>query len=67
MTKPTPSSPAVRQDPPSWQAGYKAGHTGASTTPPPGVDPLAWVSGVIEGQADRQAGKVRPLVRPPVP
>ena len=60
--------PAVRQDAKSWQAGYKAGHSGKPTdAPPPGVDGLAWSSGVIEGQADRQAGKVRPLTRKPQP
>jgi hypothetical protein len=56
--------PAVPQDAKSWEAGYKAGHTGKQTvTPPPGVDAFAWSSGVIEGQADRKAGKVRPLAR----
>ena len=57
---------AVPQDPKSWAAGYKAGHSGKlPTAPPPGVDALAWSSGVIEGQADRQAGRVRPLTRKP--
>lgn len=56
--------PTVPQDAKSWQAGYKAGHSGKPTPAPHGVDPLAWASGVIEGQADRQAGKVRPVVRP---
>ena len=60
--------PAVTQDAKSWEAGYKAGHSGKPTdTPPPGVDPLAYVSGVIEGKADRHSGKVRPLVRKPPP
>lgn len=54
--------PAVTQDAESWQAGYRAGHAGKPTAAPPGVDALAWPSGVIEGQADRQAGKVRPVV-----
>ena len=53
----------VSQDAKSWQAGYKAGHSGASTETPPGVDDLAWISGFIEGQADRQSGKVRPADR----
>lgn len=58
--------PAVPQDARSWEAGYKAGHSGKPTnTPPPGVDALAWSSGVIEGHADRKAGKVRPLTRKP--
>ena len=67
MKTPSQPAPAVRQDPQAWSAGYKAGHTGAPTTPPPGVDALAWASGVIEGQADRQAGKVRPVTRAPRP
>lgn len=46
--------PAVIQDPAAWKAGYHAGLSGkASTPPPPGVDALAYVSGVIEGQAAR--------------
>jgi hypothetical protein len=57
--------PAVLQDAKSWQAGYKAGHCDKPTPAPLGVDPLAWASGVIEGQADREAGKVRPLVHRP--
>ena len=60
--------PAVTQDPAAWQAGYKAGHAGKPTDQaPPGIDALAWFSGVIEGKADRQAGKVRPLIRKPQP
>ena len=60
--------PAVTQDAKSWEAGYKAGHSGKPTeTPPPGVDPLSYFSGVIEGKADRHSGKVRPLVRKPPP
>jgi len=56
----------VRLDPKAWEAGYKAGHSGQeSTTPPEGIDGLAWTSGVIEGQADRKAGRVRPLIRRP--
>lgn len=59
---------AVTLDPTAWQAGYKAGHAGKPTNqPPPGIDALAWFSGVIEGKADRQAGKVRPLIRKPQP
>jgi len=62
MKLPSPV-PVVTQDPEAWTAGYKAGHSGQQTTPPPGIDALAWSSGVIEGQADRKAGKVRPLAR----
>jgi hypothetical protein len=65
MKKPS-APPVVTQDAASWQAGYKAGHGGAtSDKPPPGVDALSWASGAIEGKADRAAGKVRPLVRKP--
>ena len=66
-SSPMNQPPAVRQDAKSWQAGYKAGHSGKPSTAPPGVDPLSWVSGFIEGQADRQAGRVRPVTRPPTP
>ena len=60
--------PAVTQDAKSWEAGYKAGYSGKpSDTPPSGVDGLAWISGAIEGQADRAAGNVRPLTRKPQP
>jgi ribosome modulation factor len=57
----------VRQDAESWAAGYKAGHSGQNTTTPPAgtKDSLAWISGAIEGKADRAAGIVRPLVRKP--
>jgi len=59
-------SPDVTLDAESWSAGYKAGHAGALHDAPPSVvDGLAWSSGFIEGQADRQAGKVRPAVRKP--
>ena len=55
-----PKSPAVTLDAESWAAGYKAGHAGEPTDAPPlGVDSWAWISGVIEGQADRLTGKVR--------
>ena len=60
--------PALAQDQKACHAGYKAGHVGKPTDqPPPGIDALAWFSGVIEGKADRQAGKVRPLIRKPQP
>lgn len=56
------TSHTVTQDVASWRAGYQAGHSGQSmATPPPGADPLAYASGVIEGQADRHSGKVRLL------
>ena len=58
--------PAVVLDAESWTAGYKAGHAGdPSVAPHSVVDSLAWSSGFIEGQADRQTGKVRPTVRKP--
>jgi hypothetical protein len=44
----------IRQDPKAWQAGYEAGQQAGKTPPlPPGVDGLAFYSGVIEGQAVR--------------
>ena len=56
--------PAVQQDEASWRAGYKAGLSGMpSPEPPPGVDRLAYVSGVIEGQAARAQDVVRLPVR----
>lgn len=62
----TPTTPAVVIDGESWSAGYRAGHQGAPRHPrPPGFDGLSWISGYIEGQADRAAGRVRPLVRRP--
>jgi hypothetical protein len=63
-----PKAGGVTHDAKSWEAGYRAGHAGKRTdTPPPGTDALAWHSGVIEGQADRKAGKVRPMTRKPKP
>jgi hypothetical protein len=54
------------QDPKSWVAGYRAGHTGKiPDAPPPGTDALSWSSGVIEGRADKEAGRVRPLTGKP--
>ena len=56
----------VTQDAASWEAGYKAGHSAQpSDAPPPGDDPLSWSSGIIEGKADREVGRVRPLLRKP--
>jgi hypothetical protein len=67
-TSSSPEAGGVTQDAKSWEAGYKAGHSGTRTeTPPPAIDALAWHSGVIEGQADRKAGKVRPMTRKPQP
>jgi hypothetical protein len=44
----------IRQDPKAWQAGYEAGQRAGKTPPlPPGLDGLAFYSGVIEGQAVR--------------
>ena len=43
----------IRQDPKAWQAGYEAGQAGKTPPLPPGVDGLAFYSGVIEGQAVR--------------
>jgi hypothetical protein len=60
--------PALAQDQKAWHAGYKTGRAGEPTDQPlPGIDALAWFSGAIEGKADRQAGKVRPLIRKPQP
>jgi hypothetical protein len=44
---------AVRIDKKSWEMGYTAGLTGQSTQEPPGVDGLSFISGYIEGQADK--------------
>jgi hypothetical protein len=51
---------AVRMDEGSWRIGYNAGYASPKTPPevPTGVtDTLAFSAGVIEGQADKQAGK----------
>jgi hypothetical protein len=53
----------IRQDPKAWQAGYEAGRAGETPLPPPGVDGLAFYSGVIEGQAVR--GKKIPQRKSP--
>lgn len=45
--------PDAKQDPKAWNAGYQAGLTGKAPRTPPGVDGLAFQSGVIEGRADR--------------
>ncbi|MCC6709710.1 MAG: hypothetical protein IT492_19325 [Gammaproteobacteria bacterium] len=55
--KAVPKKPAVTLDKKSWDAGYQAGHAGDCSIVAPGCDGLAWSSGFIEGQADRQAGK----------
>ena len=36
-----------------WQSGYEAGQQGRPNQPPQGVDGLAWISGYIEGKANR--------------
>ena len=60
--------PAVPQDPAAWKVGYKAGLSGATAAPPPGVDALAFASGVIEGQAARSAKVTRlPVSHKPQP
>jgi hypothetical protein len=56
---------SVIQDEKSWTAGYLAGHSGQPADPPSDVDRLAWISGLIEGKADRDAGRIRPLSRAP--
>jgi len=44
----------IEQDKKAWELGYQAGLEGKATTPPPpGVDGVAFYSGVIEGKADR--------------
>jgi hypothetical protein len=49
-----PKRPAIVQDPESWEAGHAAGLRGAKPHQPPGTrDGLAWISGYIEGKADR--------------
>jgi hypothetical protein len=61
-----PRRGGVTQDEKSWVAGYMAGHRGKpADSAPPDVDHLSWVSGLIEGKADREAGRVRPLSRKP--
>lgn len=69
MTTPT-RKPAVTQDPKAWALGYLAGLEGSTKTPPPGMDGLAWVSGKIEGQADRSKPpeqRRNPFQRRPMP
>jgi hypothetical protein len=43
----------IKQDPQAWTAGYLAGLEGKAQPTPPGVDGLAFQSGIIEGKADR--------------
>ena len=52
-TRPQQGSPGVRIDGKSWEMGYTAGLTGQSTQEPPGADGLSFISGYIEGQADK--------------
>ena len=49
---------AVRMDEKSWEMGFTAGLTGQSTQEPSGVDGLSFISGYIEGQADRTTRRV---------
>jgi hypothetical protein len=55
----------VTQDEKSWTAGYSAGCSGRPADVPPDADRLSWISSLIEGKADRDAGRVRPLSRNP--
>ncbi len=48
----------VRMDEKSWEMGFTAGLTGQSTQEPSGVDGLSFISGYIEGQADRTTRRV---------
>ena len=59
----------IKQDPTAWEAGYKAGLSGQATTAPPGVDGVAWYSGLIEGKADRSKAPEdrKPHTRPKAP
>ena len=39
----------------TWDEGFKAGHAGKPASPvPSGIDPFAWFSGWVEGDAKRQ-------------
>ena len=50
---PPKGEPAVKIDGKSWDMGYTAGLTGQSMHEPPGVDGLSFISGYIEGKADK--------------
>jgi hypothetical protein len=52
-------APIVIQDSASWRTGYRDGLAGDCATPPPGLDGLAYVSGLIEGRAARVLKVVR--------
>jgi hypothetical protein len=41
----------VTQNQTDWQKGFSAGQNRQPNQPPPGVDPLSWASGYIEGKA----------------
>lgn len=46
--------PAVKIDEKAFQAGFAAGRQGLPSWPPPaGLDGLSWISGYIDGKADR--------------
>jgi hypothetical protein len=58
--------PRIEYDEASWRAGVMAGRRGdplpAGRAPPGISDPLAWISGYIEGKAMRERGQnPRPL------
>ncbi|MDE2466740.1 MAG: hypothetical protein KGO02_23945 [Alphaproteobacteria bacterium] len=44
----------VSMDRQAWLAGYAAGLAGLSSSNPPELDGLAFISGYIEGKAHRQ-------------
>ena len=43
----------IRQEPESWEAGYRDGLNAATMRPSSSPDPLAYSSGYIEGKAVR--------------
>jgi ribosome modulation factor len=53
----SPHDTSLRQDPCSWQRGYRAGYLGLSACPFPAgsVESWSWISGYIEGKAARVA------------
>jgi hypothetical protein len=59
------SKPILRQDPASWEAGYRAGLAGKSGMAPPGCDGLAYASRLIEGLADRDKPLEQRRAHPP--
>ena len=55
----------IKQDPEAWEAGYEAGRAGKTPPTPPGVDGLAFQSGVIEGRSIPE--QIRAADREPTP